>query len=194
MVLITGSLVKGLQHRPRPVFFMTCFVGNKVRDYCPWSIVVRLASKSVNMFDVFEVLWQFFNTRESQIGSTAVLFIIIDFALKAVNFVFQHENVLGFHIKLILKIQNVSLKSRILFESFSGNTSFHFLQYDTVVKNSNDFHNELVIIAYLLRGAGPFSFQHDWCGSVANVSASVSRQTTNLPLMIVKLPECPHTL
>ena len=88
----------------------------------------------------------------------------------------------------------MSLKSRILFESFSGNTSFHFLQYDTVVKNSNDFHNELVISAYLLRGAGPFSFQHDWCGSVANVSACVGRQTTNLPLMIVKLPECPHTL
>ena len=79
-----------------------------MRDYCPWSIVVRLASKSVNMFDVFEVLWQFFNTRESQIRSTPVLFIIIDFALKAVNFVFQHENVLGFYIKLILKIQNVS--------------------------------------------------------------------------------------
>ena len=86
MVLITGSLVKGLQHRPRPVFFMTCFVGSKVRDYCPWSIVVRLASKSVNMFDVFEVLWQFFNTRESQIGSTAVLFIIIDFALQVFIF------------------------------------------------------------------------------------------------------------
>ena len=82
----------------------------------------------------------------------AVLFNVVDFALKAVNFGFQHDNVLVFLIKLILKILNC-LKSHIFLKCFSGNRSFHFLQYGTVVKISNDFHNELIIISYLLRDA-----------------------------------------
>ena len=115
-------------------------------------------------------LLQFFNTHESQVGSTAVLFNVVDFALKAVNFGFQHDNVLVFLIKVILKILNC-VSSHTFFFTVSREIEFFIFKYGTVVKNSNDFHNELIIVSYLFRGAWSLSFRHDWRISCCPLSA-----------------------
>ena len=40
---------------------------------------------------------------------------------------------------------------------------FHFVEYCAIVENGNHFHDELVVVASLLRGALPGTFRHDWC-------------------------------